>query len=194
MFRSCAQELLDHDAQSGTKKPKLLENLAHVVPGTTQQRMYHITFNAFEEVSSLSAIRLHVSNHRLDRIPALELSVDRSRQPKLGTREPDFQCASVAAMAPVASVRVSLLGLDTHALCSRRASVGNAMALSWTVVSTLTTASELLATVQVARPAQTVSPTMNSQPAWPIRLRKSVIRLGSMGASWLKYCSPHKCC
>ena len=45
-------------------------------------------------------IRLHVPNHRLHRIPALELSVDRSRQLKLGTREPDFQCASVAAMAP----------------------------------------------------------------------------------------------
>ena len=109
MFTSCAQELLDHDAQSGTKKPKLLENLAHVVPGTTQQRMYRITFNAFEEVSSPSAIRLHVPNHRLDRIASV---LEQLQAPHQTNRMawPTHARSVQSIKAPLAGLAVDLLG------------------------------------------------------------------------------------
>lgn len=106
------QELLDRDAQLSAKKPQLLEDLAHVVPGTTQQRIHRVTFDAFEEISRQSAIGLQVPDHWLHRIPALELSLDCSAHPALGSRNPDFERAAVAAVASVAPVRVGLFGLD----------------------------------------------------------------------------------
>ena len=56
----------------GTKNPDFLQDYAHVVPRTTQHRIHLVAFGAFQVIPPQQSGVLDVPDHRLDRLSALE--------------------------------------------------------------------------------------------------------------------------
>lgn len=67
--------------ESEVKHPQVRQDHAQVVPGAAQQRVHRIAQSPLEPVAVQEAVGLHVPDHGLDGLPALEQLLQRARQP-----------------------------------------------------------------------------------------------------------------